>query len=275
MERSTDIPGKDLEEILSLVHERFGYDLSGYARTSLQRRIVGFMNKQMLQEPGVLKDRLVRDEQCFPAFLQYLTINLTGMFRDPGFFQALREEVIPQLASYPFLKIWHAGCSTGEEVYSMAILLEEEGLLHRTRIYATDINAGVIEMAKQGIFPLRNMQEYTRNYLESGGKSIFSRYYTAKYDHALFDTSLKKNMVFSLHNLASDRSFNEFNLIICRNVLIYFDRDLQNHAVQLFRQSLCMLGYLGLGEKESLTFNKESKYFDTLNSHWKIFRRIQ
>lgn len=233
------------------------------------------MNKQMLQEPGALKDRLVRDEQCFPAFLQYLTINLTGMFRDPGFFQALREEVIPQLASYPFLKIWHAGCSTGEEVYSMAILLEEEGLLHRTRIYATDINAGVIEMAKQGIFPLRNMQEYTRNYLESGGKSIFSRYYTAKYDHALFDTSLKKNMVFSLHNLASDRSFNEFNLIICRNVLIYFDRDLQNHAVQLFRQSLCMLGYLGLGEKESLTFNKESKYFDTLNSHWKIFRRIQ
>jgi chemotaxis protein methyltransferase CheR len=273
MERATELPNEDLDKILLLVDRRFGYDFTGYARASVRRRVVGYMNRSGIRTRGELEYQLVNDESCFPRFLQYLTVNVTEMFRDPGFYKTLREEVIPQLASYPFIKIWHAGCSTGEEVYSMAIILKEEGLLERTKLYATDINSYVLGKAKQGIFPLKNMQDYTRNYRTSGGKEVFSGYYTAKYDNVLFDASLKKNMVFALHNLTSDGSFNEFNLILCRNVLIYFDRAFQQKCVGLFQQSLCLLGYLGLGTKESLTYNDENKRFEPVNSKWKIYRR--
>lgn len=275
MDKIPDLSKEELDNILTLVHKRFGYDFSDYARASIRRRVVAYMTRSSVRSAADLQYGLTNDEGCFPRLLQYLTVNVTEMFRDPLFYQTLREKVIPQLASYPFIKIWHAGCSSGEEVYSMAILLKEAGLLERSKLYATDINSYVLGKAKQGIFPLRNMQEYTRNYRSGGGEDVFSGYYTAKYDHVVFDASLRKNMVFALHNLASDHSFNEFNLIICRNVLIYFDKNLQQRAVELFRESLCLLGYLGLGMKESLLFNKEKVHFEQIDTKSKIYRRIQ
>jgi chemotaxis protein methyltransferase CheR len=274
MDKIPDLSNEELATILTLVHKRFGYDFSDYARVSVRRRVIAYMTRSSVRSAADLQYNLINDDACFPQLLQYLTVNVTEMFRDPLFYKTLRERVIPQLASYPFIKIWHAGCSTGEEVYSMAILLKEEGLLERSKLYATDINSYVLNKAKQGIFPLRNMQEYTRNYRSSGGKEVFSGYYTAKYDHVVFDASLRKNMVFALHNLASDGSFNEFNLIICRNVLIYFDKVLQQKSVHLFRQSLCLLGYLGLGTKESLLFNREKEHFEQIDFKSKIYRRI-
>ena len=275
MDRITELPNDQLIKILTLVDRRFGYDFSGYARASVRRRVVGFMNRTGIGTAGELEYLLINDEGCFARFLQYITVNVTEMFRDPGFYKMLREDVLPQLASYPFIKIWHAGCSTGEEVYSMAILLKEEGLLERTKLYATDINSYVLGKAKQGIFPLRYMQDYTRNYRNSGGKEVFSGYYTAKYDNVVFDASLRKNMVFALHNLTSDRSFNEFNLILCRNVMIYFDRGFQQKCVQLFRESLCLLGYLGLGTKESLAFNDDARCFEAVDFRWRLYRRTK
>ncbi|HTJ13931.1 MAG TPA: CheR family methyltransferase [Dinghuibacter sp.] len=275
MEKFAELPNEHMDKILILVDRRFGYDFTGYARASIRRRILGFMGRSGIYTASELEYHLLNDETCFPRFLQYVTVNVTEMFRDPGFYKALRENVIPQLASYPFIKIWHAGCSTGEEVYSMAILLQEEGLLERTKLYATDINSYVLGKAKQGIFPLRYMQDYTRNYRNSGGKEVFSSYYTAKYDNVLFDASLKKNMVFALHNLTADGSFNEFNLILCRNVMIYFDRAFQQKCVDLFRQSLCLLGYLGLGTKESLAFNDNARAFEAVDQRWRTYRRIK
>lgn len=275
MERIPDLSNEQLDKILTVVDRRFGYDFRGYARASIRRRVHGFMSRSGILTTEALEYQLLNDETCFPRFLQYISVHVTEMFRDPGFYKMMRAEVIPQLASYPFIKIWHAGCSTGEEVYSMAILLQEEGLLERTKLYATDINAYVLGKAKQGIFPLRYMQEYTRNYRNSGGKEVFSGYYTAKYDNVVFDASLKKNMVFAMHNLTSDGSFNEFNLIFCRNVLIYFDRAFQQRCVRLFQQSLCLLGYLALGTKESLAYNDDGQHFEALDTRWKIYRRTR
>lgn len=269
-----EISNEDLDKLLILMNKRYGYDFSDYARVSVKRRTVSFMNGQSIAIMADLLHLLVNDELYFTHFLQYLTVNVTEMFRDPDFYRYLREQIVPKLASYPFIKIWHAGCSTGEEVYSMAILLKEVGLLDRSKLYATDINSLVLNKAKQGIFPLKHMKEYAMNYGNSGGKGVFSNYYTVKYDNAIFDSSLRKNMVFALHNLVSDQSFNEFNLVLCRNVLIYFDRDLQQRVVQLFRQSLCMLGFLGLGSKESLILNEERKNFEQIEPGEKIYRRI-
>jgi chemotaxis protein methyltransferase CheR len=276
MEKDSDLlTDQELDGILLLVSQRFGYDFSGYARVSVRRRVMGFMTRAALRSAADLQFALLNDDSSFPRFLQYVTVNVTEMFRDPSFFKTIGEKVLPQLASYPFLKIWHAGCSSGEEVYSMAILLKEAGLLERTKLYATDINSHVLAKAKQGIFPLKHMQEYTRNYQNGGGKEVFSDYYTAKYDSVLFDAALRKNMVFALHNLASDGSFNEFNLIICRNVLIYFDRELQQRAIQLFQQSLCLLGFLGLGSKESLLFSDKKQCFEPWDNKAKIYRRMR
>jgi chemotaxis protein methyltransferase CheR len=196
------------------------------------------------------------------------------MFRDPSFWLAMRKQVMPTLRTYPFLRVWHAGCSTGEEVYSMSIILHEEGLLRRSRIYATDINEAVLAQAKVGIFPLTKMQEYTQNYQRAGGSRSFSEYYTAKYDGALFDPALMENVVFSQHNLVTDRSFSEFNVILCRNVMIYFDRPLQSRVLGLFRESLGRFGVLGLGKKESLKFTAEEQSFEPLVASEKIYRKI-
>jgi len=204
-----------------------------------------------------------------------LSISVSTMFRDPGFYQAFREKVVPLLRTYPFIRIWHAGCSTGEEVYSMAILLEEENLYDRTRIYATDINDVVLQKARAGIFPLERMQEYTDNYLRSGGGRAFSEYYTARYDGALFNPGLTRNVVFSQHNLVTDRSFAEFNVILCRNVMIYFDRALQNRVLRLFHDSMPMYGILALGNKESLRFTEYETCFEAIDPRERIYRRVR
>jgi chemotaxis protein methyltransferase CheR len=204
-----------------------------------------------------------------------LSINVTAMFRDPGFYVSFRREVVPVLRTYPFIRIWHAGCSTGEEAYSMAILLEEEGLYERTRIYATDINEVVIRKAKEAIFPLDRMQEYTQNYLKAGGHRSFSEYYTAMYDGALFTPRLIRNIVFSQHNLVTDHSFAECNVILCRNVLIYFDRSLQRRVHSLFYESLPMYGYLGLGSKETLRFTGFEDHYEAIDQREKIYRKVR
>jgi chemotaxis protein methyltransferase CheR len=204
-----------------------------------------------------------------------LSINVTAMYRDPHFYVAFREKIIPLLRTYPFIRIWHAGCSTGEEVYSMAILLQEEGLYDRARIYATDINEVVLQRAKAGIFPLDRMKEYTDNYIKAGGRKSFSEYYTAKYDSALFNPGLTKNVVFSQHNLVTDRSFSEFNVILCRNVLIYFDKPLQSRVQSLFYDSLAMFGVLVLGSKETLKFSEYESCYEQVEPPEKIYRKIR
>ena len=218
----------------------------------------------MLHDPAAL-DRMLLD----------LSVNVTAMFRDPGFYRTFRDTVVPMLRTYPFIRIWHAGCSTGEEVYSMAILLHEEGLLERARIYATDINEVVLRHARSGIFPLNRMQEYTENYIKAGGTRSFSEYYTAKYDGALFNAALTKNVVFSQHNLVTDQSFSEFNVILCRNVLIYFDKALQERVHQLFYESLSTFGILALGSKESLRFSKFEGCYEPLSAAEKIYRKVR
>ena len=203
-----------------------------------------------------------------------LSVSVTSMFRDPNFYKAFRAQVVPLLRTYPFIRVWHAGCSTGEEVYSMAILLQEEGLLDRARIYATDINEAVLRTAKAGIFPLEKMQEYTQNYLRAGGTRSFSEYYTAAYEGALFSPALTANVVFAQHNLVTDRSFSEFTVILCRNVMIYFDRPLQNRVHQLFYESLPMYGILAVGSKESLRFSDVEGCYEEINAREKIYRKV-
>jgi len=208
-------------------------------------------------------------------FVLTLSINVTSLFRDPSFYAAFRQKVIPLLRTYPFIRIWHAGCATGEEVYSLAILLEEEGLLRRARIYATDMNEAVVKKARAGIFPLKSMKEYTANYQKAGGTRSFSEYYTAQYDSAILRPELTKNIVFSAHNLATDGSFNEFNVILCRNVLIYFNQALQERVLALFRDSLVHLGILALGRKESLRATTHEDFFEPLDAGERLFRRIK
>jgi chemotaxis protein methyltransferase CheR len=204
-----------------------------------------------------------------------LSINVTSMFRDPTFYAAFREKVAPVLHTYPFTRVWVAGCSTGEEVYSLAILLQEEGLYERTRIYATDINEAVLERARDGVFPLDKMREYTENYLRAGGRRAFSEYYLAKYEGALFDRALTENVVWAPHNLVQDRSFNTFNVILCRNVMIYFDRGLQAHVHALFHESLDRFGILALGHKESLRFTELENRYEELDPVEKIYRKVR
>ena len=215
------------------------------------------------------------DKEYFRRFIQEITVNVTEMFRDPGFYARLRTEVLPVLATHPLIRIWHAGCATGEEVYSVAILLREANLLHRSLLYATDINPAVLDKARKGIFPLNQMRQYSENYIRAGGQSSFSDYYTARYDLVMLDPSLREKMIFATHNLVSDRSFNEFQLIICRNVLIYFDKNLQDRVLHLFDQSLESLGYLALGSKETIRFSTVSPKFRQLEGKEKIWRKIQ
>jgi chemotaxis protein methyltransferase CheR len=218
---------------------------------------------------------VLHDPAMMDRVLMDLSINVTAMFRDPAFYQAFRSQVVPLLRTYPFFRVWHAGCSTGEEVYSMAILLEEEGLYERARIYATDINEVVLQKARAGIFPIDRMQEYTDNYIRAGGTRSFSEYYTAKYDGALFRPTLLRNVVFSQHNLVTDRSFAEVNVILCRNVLIYFDKSLQQRVHGLFYDSLAMFGVLALGAKESLKFSQYEDCYEPVSGPQKIYRKVR
>jgi len=264
---------EEFTEFLESIRFMYGYDFTNYAEASVKRRIIHFMQNQHVDSLEKLGKMLLRDEHLFEMFIQELSVTVTEMFRDPMFFKCLRSKVIGRLATYPFIKIWAAGCATGEEVYSMAIILKEENLLNRSIIYATDLNQKSLETARQGIYPMSNMKSYTTNYMKAGGKRSFSEYYQAKYGSVLLDKSLRQNIVFSPHNLTTDNSFNEFQLITCRNVLIYFNQQLQDNVINLFYESLCPFGFLGLGNKESLLFSGKKNAFEEVDRKEKIYMK--
>jgi chemotaxis protein methyltransferase CheR len=272
---SPDLEQIEIELLLEGIYRHYGFDFRAYAYASVRRRIWKRIEAEGLGTVSALQERVLHEPEMMEKLLLDLSINVTAMFRDPDIYIAFRKHVIPHLRTYPFIRIWHAGCATGEEVYSMAILLTEEGLYERSRIYATDINEVVLKRAKDGIFPLDRMQEYTENYISAGGTRAFSDYYIAKYDGALFSPTLTKNVVFSQHNLVTDHSFSEFNVILCRNVLIYFDKSLQARVLQLFYESLPMFGILVLGSKESLRFSPQEASYDQLSGPQKIYRKVR
>lgn len=244
----------ELELLLEGVYRKYGYDFRNYAKASIKRRVQRRMSLDRISSISALQGRVLYDKTFFETLLLDFSINVTEMFRDPGFFKSLRKDIFPLLKARSHIKIWHAGCSTGEEVYSMAILLKEEGLYDRARIYATDLNEKVLHMAKDGIYPLKVLQQSSRNYVASGGTSSFSSYCTTLYDHVIIDRELKRNVIFSDHNLAQDSSFGEMDMVVCRNVLIYFDKKLQNRVLALLEESLTSGGFLCLGNKESIRF---------------------
>jgi len=264
-----------VNDLLAEIDEKYGYDFTQYSKASLNRRIASFYTKGRFLSYIDLRNKLINDPVYFTHFTEEITVNVTEMFRDPWFYKTLREKVIPILATYPFIRIWHAGCSTGEEVYSMAIMLKEAGILNKSLLYATDINQTVVEAARKGIFSGSNMQLYSENYIKAGGQKELSMYYTANYNLARFDESLTKRMVFSTHNLVSDSSFNEFQLILCRNVMIYFEKELQTRVLELFDKSLDILGFLALGSKESIRFSPIGPLYKQVDIKEKIWRKIK
>jgi len=263
----------ELDLLLEGILRRYGMDFRGYARMSLRRRVWNMVHAVKLETLSALQGKVLHEPPMMDVLLQHLSVNTTTLFRDPSFFQAFRAQVVPHLLRAPFVRIWHAGCSTGEEVYSLAILLQEAGLYERSRIYATDMNGAVVERARSGIFPLEHMREYTSNYQRAGGSSSFSDYYTADHDHAIFKASLRENIVFAQHNLVSDGTFNEFNVILCRNVLIYFGPLLQEHVHRLLHQSLCHFGMLALGRGETLRHTVLERDYDEVDAQERIYRR--
>jgi len=263
----------EIEHLIKDVHELYGYDFSLYSRASFKRRVNRICLIDKFTSFAELRYTIINDPEYLKHFIEEITVNVTEMFRDPHFFKSLREDILPQLGTYPLIRIWVAGCSTGEEAYSIAILLKEAGLYHKCLIYATDINPSVLEIASSGIFPINQMKTYSENYILSGGKKDFSDYYTANYDSAKFDKSLKEKMILSTHNLVSDSSFNSFQLIICRNVLIYFDKKLQERVFHLFDDSLENLGYLALGSKETLRFSHLQNHYQQLDVQ-KIWKKV-
>ncbi|MFL9482276.1 CheR family methyltransferase [Chitinophagaceae bacterium LWZ2-11] len=273
MKNRVELTHDELEDIIHVLKYNYGYDFSNYAKASFERRVLKFMTDFRIRSAYDLKFQLINEPVTFEHFVQTVTVNVTEIFRDPTFYKEIREKVIPILASYPIIKIWHAGCSTGEEVFSMCILLHEAGLLQRSKIYATDINPSNLEKARTGIIPMEYMREYTSNYIQAGGTKDFSDYYTALYNHAIIQKELRENVVFSQHNLVTDSVFNEFQLIFCRNVMIYFDKDLQKRVFELFYESLSPLGFLAIGMKESLLFSGIKKKFETISSRNKIYKR--
>jgi len=268
---------KELEEIeiellIEGLYRRYGIDLRHYERDSLRRRI----HERMLQEPVTtvsgLQEKALHETECLERLLLALASNGGTMFGDPGFYSAFRAKVVPLLRTYPFVRIWHAGCSTGEEVYSIAIALEEEGLYQRSRIYATEISRECVSRAREGTFPLSEAPQYTSNYLRSGGRKYFSDYYTTRGGQICFDPALKRNVTFLEHNLATDGSFNEFQVIICRNVMPYFDLELQERVHELIYESLIIFGVVGLGKGESLRYSPREAFYEALDEG--IYRKV-
>jgi chemotaxis protein methyltransferase CheR len=263
----------EIDLLLEAIQRRYGYDFRGYAIASLRRRLWHRTYAENLQTLSGLQERILHDPPCMDRLLLDLSINVTEMFRDPSFYRSLRERVIPLLRTHPFIRVWNAGCSTGEESWSIAIALREEGLLERTRIYATDINDAALKRASSGVFPLERMQRYTENYLRAGGSEAFSSYYAADGEGARFDPSLGEGIVVAQHNLVTDGSFNEFHLIVCRNVMIYFGSELQEEVLQLFADSMTRNGILALGRKESIRRSAHAGEYEPLDEAEKIFRR--
>lgn len=264
----------EFDLILQAIYQKYGYDFRDYAKASIRRRLRYRLSQSNLKTISEMQHKLLNDKKFFDRLLLDLTINVTEMFRDPSFFKLLREIVIFELKKQPFIKVWHAGCSSGEEIYSTAILLKENGMYESSLIYATDTNELVLDKAKSGIFPIEKMKDFTVNYRKAGGLASFADYYTARYDNAIMDNSLKKNIVFSNHNLVTDSVFGEMDLIMCRNVLIYFNRELQDRVFRLFRDSLRPGGFLCLGSKETVRFSSLSENFENAIENEKIYRRI-
>ena len=263
----------ELQLFVDAIFLKYHYDFRSYANASLKRRLAAAMMRFECATLSQLQDRVIHDTTVFPALLDYLTVQVSEMFRDPGYFLALRTKVIPLLRTYPSLKIWIAGCSTGEEAYSMAILLREEGLLERTLIYATDINLRALEQAEAGVYAVERVAGFTDNHRQSGASTSLSDYYTAAYGRAVFDKSLRAQIVFSDHSLATDSVFAEMQLVSCRNVLIYFTRELQERAIGLFREALSHKGFLGIGSKESLRFSAHADAFEDFVMPERIYRK--
>jgi chemotaxis protein methyltransferase CheR len=263
----------EIELLLQGLYEWCGYDFRNYAYGSIQRRIWHAVRAEGLTTIIALLDKLLHDPACLQRVIAGFSIHVTEMFRDPLFFKEFKETVVPILRTYPSIRIWHAGCATGEEVYSAAIMLHEAGLYEKSKIYATDINANVLQTAKNGVFPLDKMKKYTNNYLLFGGERAFSDYYTVTPAGVKFHSFLTKNVVFAQHNLVTDRSFNEFHVILCRNVLIYFNRALQQKVHDLFYDSLCMFGILGLGDKETIQSTQKANCYETISSKNKLYKK--
>lgn len=264
----------EVKLLLETIFEKYSYDFRGYAMTSVRRRVLSAMSKFDIQTVTRLQERVLHDDGFFFELLQYLTVPTSEMFRDPTYFLAVREKVVPILKTYPSIKLWIAGCSTGEEVYSFAILFKEENILDRSMIYATDINPASLKKAEQGILPLDKVKDFTLNYQKAGGKASLSDYYTADYGSILMDKNLRKNVVFADHSLATDQVFSEVQMVSCRNVLIYFEKELQDRALNLFWGSLPRKGFLGLGSKESIRFSGLNNNFTEFSKDERIYQRL-
>lgn len=264
----------EIELLLTAIARRYGYDFRNYAPASLRRRVAAAVEREDVRSISALQARILHDPACMERFIETISVHVTSMFRDPSFYRALRSDVVPLLRTYPFVRAWVAGCSTGEEVYSLAILLEEEGLYDRCRLYATDLSNALLRRAARGIVPLPRMRENTINYQAAGGQRDFSWYYTADDENAVLREGLRRNIIFSQHNLVSDGTFNEFHIIFCRNVLIYFDGTLRNRVYELLYGSLCHYGVLGLGRKETLDYSLLRDRFENLNEDVRLYRKI-
>ncbi len=263
----------EISLLLEGIHLKYGHDFRNYSYSHIKRRIARRMSEGGFNSISEMQYKVLYNKEFFNILLSDFSINVTEMFRDPMFYKAFRKNVVPVLRTYPFIRIWHAGCSTGEEAYSMAIMLKEEGLYERAQIYATDFNNTVLQNAKEGIYPIENIKEYTYNYQQAAGNASFSDYYTARYDSVIFDQSLKKKITFANHNLVTDGVFGEMHVIVCRNVLIYFNRELQNNVIELFSDSLCNGGFLCLGSKESIKFSSSNESFEDFIGSEKIYRK--
>ena len=271
--KKNEIEKIEIDLLLDAIYHCHGYDFRNYARASFKRRLNNMVRYAEVNHISELQDKVLHDKTFFDRFLQEMSISVTEMFRDPAYYLALRSKVIDILKTYPFVKIWHAGCSTGEEVYSMAILLHEENFLGKTQIYATDYNPHSLEMAREGVYLQKDMEQYNQNYVDAGGKSSLKDYYFCKYKSVKIHDFLKKNITFAHHNLVTDTSFGEMHIIVCRNVLIYFDKKLQARVYKLFNESLVHDGFLCLGTKESLNFPESQLSFDRFSSKEKIYRK--
>jgi chemotaxis protein methyltransferase CheR len=271
----TDLEKIEIELLLKGLYEWCGYDFRNYAYPSIRRRVLHRVQSEKLSSVTQLLDKVLHDSTSLKRLIQDFSINVTEMFRDPLFFLHFREKVVPMLRTYPSIRIWHAGCSTGEEVYSMAMLLHEEGLYEKTKIYATDINSTVLKDAKNGYFSIEHMKKYTSNYLRAGGKRAFSDYYTVTNNGVKFHSDLTRNVIFAQHNLVTDKSFNEFHVILCRNVLIYFNKDLQKRVHDLFYESLGLFGVLGLGDKETINYTNTADCYETISGNQKLYRKVK
>ncbi|HTP10074.1 MAG TPA: protein-glutamate O-methyltransferase CheR [Anaerolineae bacterium] len=268
----------DIEEIetnlfLEAIFQRYGYDFRHYARASVKRRVQRLLEISGCTQISEMIPRLLHDEDFSQTAIQGFSIAVTEMFRDPDFYRAFRQQVVPYLKTYPYIRVWHAGCAMGEEVYSLAIVLQEEGLYERSTIFATDFNDAVLDKAREGIYTLKDMRQYSLNYLSAGGTRSFADYYHAKYELAIMDPSLKRRITFASHNLATDGVFSELQVIFCRNVLIYFDKDLQKRVLGLFAASLAPGGFLCLGSKESLQYSDMIDQFKTIDERASIYQK--